>query len=130
MVARVLIRRRRICGTFRKGKKSMRTIIRPVGAIAIAVAISVVAPLSTQADEAASQIPNLEHYQVIIFLSKEAKEEIRRLPAKAVTMQWLTPDPSKVTGSDEEIRDAYTRTFTYLDSNIRDFVQAVLGNGI
>jgi len=38
----------------------MRTIIRPVGAIAIAVAISVVAPLSTQAEEAASQIPNLE----------------------------------------------------------------------
>jgi hypothetical protein len=31
-----------------------------VGAIAIAVAISVVAPLSTQAEEAASQIPNLE----------------------------------------------------------------------
>jgi arsenate reductase len=84
--------------------------------------------ISSHDSKTIEQIPNLEHYQVIIFLSKEAKEEIHQLPAKAVTMQWLTPDPSKIKGSEEEIEDAYKRTFAYLDSNIRDFVQAVLSN--
>jgi phosphate transport system protein len=86
--------------------------------------------ISAHETKTIEQVPNLEHYQVIIFLSKEAEDEIDRLPAKAVTMQWLTPDPSKFGGSEEEIKNAYERTFDYLDSNIRDFVQAVLGNGL
>ncbi len=75
------------------------------------------------------QITDLDHYQVIILLSKEAEEAAGPLPAKAIELQWLTPDPSKVTGSDEEVREAYEKTYSYLTTHIRDFVEAVLNDG-
>lgn len=84
--------------------------------------------ISRQTSKSIHQIPNLEHYQVIILLSKEAEEAARPLPAKAIHLQWHTPDPSKVQGTPEETRAAYEKTFQYLDTHIRDFVQAVISD--
>lgn len=84
--------------------------------------------ISRQTSKSIQQIPNLEHYQVIILLSKEAEEVARPLPAKSIHLQWHTPDPSKVQVTPEEIRAAYEKTFQYLDTHIRDFVQAVISD--
>jgi phosphate transport system protein len=84
--------------------------------------------ISMQNSKSIQQIPNLEHYQVIILLSKEAEEVARPLPSKVITLQWHTPDPSKEQGTPEEVRKAYEKTFNYLNSHIRDFVQAVLSD--
>lgn len=82
--------------------------------------------ISGQNSKSLDQIPNLEHYQAIIFLSKDAAKAIQHLPAKAITLAWYVPDPSKVEGTPEEVDAAYEGVFQYLDSNIRDFVEAVL----
>lgn len=84
--------------------------------------------ISMQNSKSIQQVPNLEHYQVIIFLSKEAEEAAGSLPTKSIVLQWLTPDPSKVQGSPEEIQNAYENTYHYLDTHIRDFVQAVISD--
>jgi phosphate transport system protein len=84
--------------------------------------------VSSQNSKSIHQIPNLEHYQVIILLSKEAEEAARPLPPKAIHLQWHTPDPSKGKGTPEQIRAAYEKTFNYLNTHIRDFVQAVISD--
>jgi len=84
--------------------------------------------ISHQTSKSIQQIPNLDHYQVVILLSKEAEEAARPLPAKAIHMQWHTPDPSKEKGTEAEIETAYQKTFDYLSTNIRDFVQAVVSD--
>jgi len=84
--------------------------------------------ISMQNSKSIQQIPNLEYYQVIILLSKEAAEAARPLPAKSIVLQWLTPDPSKEKGTPEEVNKAYEKTFNYLNTHIRDFVQAVISD--
>jgi phosphate transport system protein len=82
--------------------------------------------LSAQVSKSYQQIRDLDHYHAIVLLSKSAAAIARRLPDKPVLIHWLTPDPSNHTGTEEEVRAAYERTFAYLGSHIREFVQAVL----
>ncbi|MFZ5515866.1 MAG: phosphate signaling complex protein PhoU [Candidatus Zhuqueibacterota bacterium] len=84
--------------------------------------------ISMQNSKSIQQVPNLEHYQVIILLSKEVEESAPILPAKSIMLQWLTPDPSYAEGSVDEIDKTFDKTFEYLNTHIRDFVQAVLSD--
>lgn len=83
--------------------------------------------ISRQISKSLDQIPNLEHYQVIIGLSQETHKAFPPMPTKVVSIPWELPDPSKVRGSAEEVHAAYEQAFEYLDAHIRDLVQAVLG---
>jgi len=76
-----------------------------------------------------AQVPHLDHYQIIVALAKEAHRVFPPPPTKAVCLDWSMPDPSKVRASSEDTRAAYERTFKVLDSNVRDLVEAVLGDG-
>jgi phosphate transport system protein len=84
--------------------------------------------ISHQTSKSIEQIPNLEHYQVIILLSREAEEAARPLPAKPIRLQWHTPDPSKAKGTPEEVHAGYEKAFDYINTHIRDFVDAVLSD--
>lgn len=84
--------------------------------------------ITMQNSKSIQQIPNLDHYQVIILLSQEAEEAARPLPAKSIVLQWHTPDPSKEKGKPEEVRKSYEKTFNYINTHIRDFVQAVISD--
>jgi len=44
-----------------------------------------------------------------------------------VALDWNVKDPSAVQGSPEDIRKAYEETFQYINSHIRDLVEAILG---
>ncbi len=84
--------------------------------------------ISRQISKSIEQIPNLEHYQVIIALSHEAAQRaFPSMPTKVVSIPWDLPDPALVRGSSEEVHMAYEQAFQYLDAHIRDLVQAVLG---
>lgn len=74
------------------------------------------------------QIPQLEHVQMVILLSKEAEAVIPRAPSKALNVRWLVADPTRVHGTPDEIRAAYEHAFEALTTHIRDLIQAVLGN--
>jgi len=84
--------------------------------------------ISHQRSKAIDQIPNLEHYQVIIALDKQAQRAFPGPPAKTVCLDWNVADPSLVQGSDEASRAAYEEAFRYMEGNIRDLAGAILGD--
>ena len=83
--------------------------------------------VSRQTSKAVIQIPNLEHYQIIVALAKEAERVFPRPPTKTVCLDWSVGDPSQVKGSVAEIRAAYEETYTFLQAHIRDLLEAVAG---
>jgi arsenate reductase len=74
------------------------------------------------------QVPNLDHYQVIVALAEEARRVFPPPPTKVVCLDWSIRDPSKVTGTAEEIRSAYEETYNFLRAHIQDLVEAILGD--
>jgi phosphate transport system protein len=83
--------------------------------------------VSHMAPKAIYQVPNLDHYQVIVGVAPEAKQAFPRSPRKMVYVDWSIDDPSRVEGSPEEVRSANEATFRFLSSHVRDLVGAVLG---
>ena len=83
--------------------------------------------ISHHQSKSVSQIPNLDHYQVIVALAQEAQKVFPPPPTKTVGLDWNVKDPSFVEGSPEEIGAAYEETFQYINTHIRDLVEAILG---
>jgi arsenate reductase len=84
--------------------------------------------ISTQSSKYLNQILNIEDYSVIVSLCPEAEIAFPPPPSKTVAISWNVQDPSKVTGSEEEIHAAYETVYQYLDNQIRDLVGAIIGN--
>lgn len=78
--------------------------------------------------KAIEQIPNLDHYHVIISLAKEAQKVFPIKPRKSVFLDWSLEDPSTAAGSPEEVRAAYETAYKFLHEHITDLVEAVLGD--
>jgi len=72
------------------------------------------------------QIPNLEHYHVIVSLAREAQKAFPLKPRKAVFLDWSLNDPSEVNGSPDQVRAAYETAYKFLQDHITDLVGAVL----
>jgi protein-tyrosine-phosphatase len=83
--------------------------------------------LSHTTPKAIHQIPNLDHYQVIVILSKEARRALPERSSKTVYLDWLVDDPSATAGTDEQIHKSYEDTFLYIKSQICDLVEAIIG---
>lgn len=84
--------------------------------------------ISRQTSKYLNQIPNLDHYQVIVALSKAARAAFPPPPTKTVSIEWEVQDPAKAEGALEETRAAYEKTFQFLETHIRDLVEAILGD--
>ncbi len=78
--------------------------------------------------KALHQVPNLEHYHLIIALSPQVKKTFPRRPRKGVYLDWAIDDPSTVQGSASERQAAYQRSYDAIKESINDFVQAILKN--
>jgi len=74
------------------------------------------------------QVPNLEHYHLIVALSPEVKRRFPRRPRKGVYLDWSVENPGSTKGSPEEVHAAYERAYKIISENINQFVQAVLKN--
>src|SRR5438477_117081 len=83
--------------------------------------------ISHHHSKSVSQIPNFDHYQVIVALAHEAQRVFPPPPTKTVGLDWNVKDPSFIEGTPEEIRAAYEATFQYINRHIRDLVEAILG---
>jgi phosphate transport system protein len=83
--------------------------------------------ISQHYSKSVGQIPNLDHYQVIVALAQEAQKVFPPPPTKTVGLDWTVKDPSFLEGTPEEIRAAYEATFQYINTHIRDLVEAILG---
>jgi protein-tyrosine-phosphatase len=77
--------------------------------------------------KAIHQVPNLDHFQVIVSLAPEVKKAFPQRPRKVVFLDWSVTDPSKVTGSPEQISAAYEQTYQFIKTHINDLAEAILG---
>jgi len=84
--------------------------------------------LSRAAPKAIFQVPNLDHYNVIVGVAAEAKQAFPRSPRKMVYIDWSIDDPARVQGSPEQVRSAYEATLEFLSRHVRALVGAVLGD--
>lgn len=76
------------------------------------------------------QIPNLDHYQVIVALSPNAHKMFPQQPRKTIFLDWSIDDPSEKTGSAQEIEACYESTYQFLLSQVQDLVKAIIGTEI
>lgn len=72
------------------------------------------------------QVPNLEHYHLIVALSPEVKKSFPRRPRKGIYLDWNVEDPTALKGTPAEIKAAYEQAYKVIKQSINDFVQAVL----
>jgi phosphate transport system protein len=84
--------------------------------------------VSRMAPKAINQVPNLDHYNIIVTLAKEAQRAFPPRPRKIVFLDWAVQDPSTVQGTAAEVRAAFEETYQFLHGHIKDLVEAVLGD--
>jgi phosphate transport system protein len=76
------------------------------------------------------QVPNLDHYQVIVGLDPEVHRTFPRLPRKVVFLDWSGMDPCGVQDGPEKVRAAFEDAYRYFETHIRDLVEAILGTKV
>jgi phosphate transport system protein len=74
---------------------------------------------------ALTQVPNLEHEDVIVLLAPEVKRAFPRRPRSTVLLDWPVLDPSAAEGSEDDVQRAYEETFEFIDGHIHDLVSAI-----
>ena len=77
--------------------------------------------------KAINQVPNLDHYHVIVVLAPEAKKAFPQKPRKVVFLDWSVKDPSQTHGTLAEVIAAYESTYKSIHDHIADLVGAILG---
>jgi len=82
--------------------------------------------LSRQTSKSLEQVPQWEHYQVVIALSAEAREALPVRAKKTICLTWSVPDPAQVEGPPASATAAFESAFQSLDSHIRELVSAIL----
>lgn len=82
--------------------------------------------ISQHKPKSVNQIPNLDHYHVIIALAKSAKKIFPPAPTKTVGLDWNVEDPSRLPGSLADVRAAYEETFQYINTHVKELVQALV----
>jgi phosphate transport system protein len=83
--------------------------------------------VSRMVPKSITQVPNLDHYHVIVLLAAEAKRAFPQKPRKVVFLDWSVPDPSGCQGTLAEVRAAYENTHRFIHEHLEDLVAAILG---
>jgi phosphate transport system protein len=86
--------------------------------------------VSRMVPKATTQIPNLDHYHVIVMLAPEARRAFPQQPRKVVFLDWSVKDPSTTQGTHAEVRAAYEDAYRFIQGHIRDLMGAILGESI
>jgi phosphate transport system protein len=74
------------------------------------------------------QIPNLEHYHAIVALSPEVRKMFPKEPRKAIFLDWSIDNPCCKQGGAAEKGKAFEQLFQFLQTQIQDLVQAIIGS--
>jgi phosphate transport system protein len=81
--------------------------------------------ISEQDARGIDQIPHIDHYQVIVGLTKEARHTFPPPPTKAVCVEWNVFAPDNNAGSERTLA-SYEQTYGFLINHVRDLVEAVV----
>ena len=83
--------------------------------------------LSRIAPKAIHQVPNLDHYQVIVILSKNCRQHFPEQSSKVIIIEWPVENLVDTEGSKDQLFKYYDETFGFLQSQIKDLVDAIIG---
>ncbi|MCM2315578.1 MAG: phosphate signaling complex protein PhoU [Thermoanaerobaculia bacterium] len=81
--------------------------------------------ISRSVPKAIIQVPNLDHYHVIVLLSPEVRRAFPRRPRRAVLLEWGVGSLPGADASDEEVTRACESTSSMIAGEIRDLVSAI-----
>jgi len=84
--------------------------------------------ISRQSAKSLDQVPYREYYQVMIALDQAGRLALPGPHTKTVCLTWLITDPVAVTGPAEAVQTAFESAYQALDAQIRELVQAILGD--
>ena len=82
--------------------------------------------LSRQTSKSLEQVPQWEHYQVVIALSAQAREALPIRAKKTICLTWPVPDPAQVQGPPDAGPAAFESACQSLELQIRELVGAIL----
>lgn len=83
--------------------------------------------VARMAPKAINQVPNLDHYHVIVVLDPEARKAFPQRPRKLAFLEWSVNDPSQTQGTTAEVDAAYEDAYQFIHEHIHDLVGAILG---
>lgn len=79
------------------------------------------------APRALMEIPELDHYHVIVALDPDVKRAFPKRPRKVVFLDWPVEDPSQTAGGPEAVQTAHEKVAQFLRGHLRDLVDAIEG---
>ena len=98
---------------------------RPLDAQTIAFMKGKGFDISRMTPKLLTQVPNLDHYKVVIALAKGVERVFPTRPQKVVVVDWNIEDPSETQGGAAEVQAAYESTFQFIQEHITDLVRAI-----
>jgi protein-tyrosine-phosphatase len=84
--------------------------------------------ISRQTSKSLDQIPYREQYQVVIALSKEGTKAFPASPTKVVCLDWSRPMSGDMACLNEPVEDTLEHSYLFLQTHIKDLVEAVLND--
>lgn len=100
---------------------------QPLDARVVAFMESKGIDLSCHRSKTVEQVPHWERYQVMIALSEAARQAFPSPPTKTICLSWLVADPLRDSTRPEGTRASLESAFRFLDSHIRELVEAIRG---
>jgi len=79
--------------------------------------------LSRQTSKSLAQVPQWEHYHVVVALGAQAREALPIRAKKTICLTWSVPDPAQAQGPADP---AFEVAYQSLESQIRELVGAIL----
>lgn len=101
---------------------------QPVDQRAVAFMAGKGIDISRQSTKSLEQVPCREHYQVMIALDHVGRQALPGPHTKTVCLAWPVTDPATVEGPADAVQATFESAFQALDSQIRELVQAILGD--
>lgn len=83
--------------------------------------------ISSHKPKRLEEVPELEHYHVIIGLAKDVKKALPTPPRKAVFLDWSLENPVEIKGSGEEKGKLLEKTYREIEGHLQDLVEAIIG---
>lgn len=74
-----------------------------------------------------AEIGSAEDYHVVVALSQQAKEHCPPLAFDAIELDWEIPDPSKATGTADQVELVYRGVHDELETKITELVESLVG---
>jgi phosphate transport system protein len=84
--------------------------------------------ISRQSTKSLEQVPYWEYYQVMIALDQAGRQALPGPHTKTVCLIWPVTDPATAEGPAEAVQAAFESAYQALDTQIRELVQAILGD--